>query len=65
MYILHRFLYLAYLDYDWANYFDSVGGIFLLILVAFGLTLLFSTKPFNAVFKWQQSIKVDKLCLLP
>ncbi len=61
VYILHRFLYLAYLDYDWANYFDSVGGIFLLILVAFGLTLLFSTKPFNAVFKWQQSIKVDKL----
>lgn len=61
VYILHRFVYLAYQDYDWAEYFNSLGGIFLLIVVVFALTLLFSTKPFNAIFKWQQSIKVDKL----
>ena len=61
VYILHRFVYLAYLDYDWADIFNSLHGMLILVVIAFLLTLLFSSKPFYAVFKWQQSIRVDKL----
>lgn len=60
-YLLHRFLYLAYQDYGWAALFDSFAGVIILPLFIFAVTILLSTKPCYAVFRWLQSIRVDKL----
>lgn len=50
VYILHRFLYLAYLDYKWYLPFEGGWGIVLISLIALVITLLFSVKPFTIPF---------------
>ena len=61
VYILHRFVYLAELEYSWATYFASWWGIALLIVIALVMTILFSVKPFTIPFTLLQRIKIDKL----
>jgi len=58
VYILHRFLYLAHLKYQWYLPFASPGGIALLSLIALALTVIFSLKPFTLPFHWLQRIQV-------
>jgi len=61
VYILHRFLYLAHLQYQWYLPFASPGGIALLCMIALVVTVVFSLKPFTAPFHWLQNIKVSRL----
>lgn len=62
VYILHRYLYLAYLEYEWYNYFDRVPHLrWAIIPVAFLITFVFSTYPFWLPFKWLGQIKITKL----
>ncbi len=61
VYILHRFVYLAELQYNWAQLFASAWGIAAIAAMALGMTLLFSVKPFTIPFTLLQKIKVDKL----
>ena len=61
VYILHRFVYLAELEYDWATYFMSGWGIVQIIAIALAMTILFSVKPFTVPFTLLQRIRVDKL----
>ena len=61
VYILHRFLYLAMLEYNWGNYFKNTWGAAALFAIAVALTFILSTKPFTYVFDKMQSVKADKL----
>ncbi len=62
VYILHRYLYLAYLEYNWSAYFDSVPYLrWAIIPVAFIITFVFSLYPFWLPFKWLGQIKITKL----
>lgn len=61
VYILHRYLYLAYLQYAWYLPFASGRGVALMSLIALVLTILFSLKPFTIPFDLLQKIKVTKL----
>lgn len=61
VYILHRFVYLAELEYNWASYFSSGWGIAAIIAIAFVMTVVFSVKPFTIPFNLLQRIRVDKL----
>ena len=58
VYILHRFLYLAELQYKWYLPFSSPGGYAALSLIALAVTVVFSVKPFTLPFHWLQKIKV-------
>ena len=61
VYILHRFVYLAELEYGWAAYFSSPWGIAAVFAIALGMTILFSVKPFTIPFDALQKISVRKL----
>lgn len=61
VYILHRFVYLAELHYNWANHFKTPLGAVLLGLIAIACTILFSVKPFTVPFDWLQKIRIDRL----
>jgi len=61
VYILHRFVYLAELQYKWYLPFASPGGIAALCSIALAVTVIFSLKPFTAPFHWLQKIKVKKI----
>jgi len=58
VYILHRFLYLAHLQYQWYLPFSSPGGVALLILISLAVTVIFSLKPFTLPFHWLQKIQI-------
>jgi len=58
VYILHRFVYLAHLQYKWYLPFASPWGIALLSLISLLVTVVFSLKPFTLPFHWLQNIKV-------
>lgn len=62
VYILHRFVYLAELHYQWYALFKTEwAAVSVLVGAALVLTLLFSVKPFTIPFKLLQKIKIDKL----
>ncbi len=62
VYILHRFLYLAYLEYGWWKPFDQSWYMrLLMVAIAFALTVVLSLKPFSLPFDLQKKIKVKKL----
>ena len=61
VYICHRFVYLAELEYGWANYFASGWGIAAVAAIALAMTILFSVKPFTIPFDALQKISVKKL----
>ena len=62
VYILHRFVYLAELHYQWYALFRIEWvAVASLIGIALVLTVLFSVKPFTIPFTLQQKIKIDKL----
>ena len=61
VYILHRFVYLAELEYNWADLFASEWGIAAIAVIALGMTVLFSVKPFTIPFTLLQKIKIQKL----
>ncbi len=62
VYILHRYLYLAYLEYKWYEYFNAVPYLRLAIFpIALIVTLVFSTYPFWYPFKLIGKIKIGKL----
>ena len=59
VYILHRFLYLAYLQYKWYLPFKSARGIAAVSLIALIITILFSVKPFTVPFDFLQKIRPE------
>ena len=61
VYILHRFLYLADLEYKWYEPFKSTWGILAMIGIAAACTIILSLKPFSIPFDALQSIKIKKL----
>lgn len=61
VYILHRFLYLAELEYNWEQYFDSPKRAILLIGIAILLTVVLSQKVFSYPFTFIQRIKINRL----
>ncbi|MGN0452374.1 MAG: acyltransferase family protein [Ruminococcus sp.] len=71
VYILHRFLYLAYLEYEWGTYdwfkeewfgWKNVFVLRLLMIVAaFLITVIFSLYPAYWPFKMLGKIKITKL----
>lgn len=61
VYILHRFLYLADLKYEWWKPFNSTWGIVAMMLIAFATTVILSLKPFELPFTLLQGIKVKGL----
>ena len=61
VYILHRFIYLAETQYNWAKYFDSPKRIYLLMIVAVVVTIVLSLKIFEYPFKLIQGIKIDRI----
>ena len=64
VYILHRFLYLAYLKYDWDKYFvDSFWGRVSMIFIALALTFVLSTKPFFILFDLLQKLRIPKFVM--
>lgn len=63
VYILHRFLYLAYLQYGWWKPFDTFWGRIAIGAIALALTLLLSLKVFAIPFEALQNIKIPKALL--
>lgn len=61
VYILHRFVYLAELEYHWYEYFATGWGIAAIFGIALAMTVLFSLKPFTIPFDGLQKIKVNQL----
>lgn len=61
VYILHRFVYLAELEYNWHAYFATGWGIAAIFGIALAMTVLFSLKPFTIPFDALQKIKVNRL----
>ena len=61
VYIIHRFIYLAEMEYEWAAYFDSTLGSVLLAAIAAVMTWILSHKIFEYPFKWIQNIKINRL----
>lgn len=62
VYICHRFVYLAELEYGWATaYFASAWGIAAVAGIALVMTILFSVKPFTVPFDLLQKIPVKAL----
>lgn len=63
VYILHRFLYLADLEYEWWNHDIFMGrkGAVLMTLIAVAVTFILSLKPFEIPFKLIGKINFKKL----
>ncbi len=61
VYILHRFLYLAELEYQWWTPFNSPLGVIAMAGIALVVTIVFSLRIFSYPFEWLQGIKVKKL----
>lgn len=61
VYILHRFLYLPYLKYNWSVYFEGVFGIMGLVGVVILVVLIFSSSLFFKPFQGIMNIKIDHL----
>lgn len=61
VYILHRFVYLAELEYHWYESFATGWGIAAIFGISLAMTVLFSLKPFTLPFDALQRIKVNKL----
>ena len=61
VYICHRFVYLAELEYGWASYFEGAWGIAAIAGIALAMTILFSVKPFTLIFDGLQKIPVKPL----
>lgn len=61
VYILHRFLYLAETQYNWAEYFDSPKRAVALIILTIIIAIVLSQKIFTYPFTLIQKIKINKL----
>ena len=63
VYILHRFLYMAELEYGWWEYsiFDGRRGAFIMAFIAIATTFILSLKPFEIPFKLIGRINLKKL----
>ena len=60
VYILHRFLYLAELEYEWWLPFNSKTGFFVMAGISIAVTLVLSLKIFEYPFKWLGKISLKK-----
>lgn len=60
IYILHRFLYLAELEYKWYEPFLSVKGFFAMSAIALAVTLILAQKPFEYPFKLLAKINLKR-----
>lgn len=60
IYILHRFLYLAELEYKWYEPFESVKGFFAMSAIALAVTLILAQKPFEYPFKLLAKINLKR-----
>ena len=59
VYILHRFLYLADLEFGWYEPFlGSRMGVLEMSLIAVAITIILSLKPFEYPFKWLSKISL-------
>jgi len=66
VYILHRFLYLAYTEYGWWKPFEpTFWGRFSIGLIALAVTFILSLKIFAIPFDALQSIRIPKFLLKP
>lgn len=61
VYILHRFLYLAELEYGWWKPFNSITGFFILAAISILITFILSLKIFEYPFKWLGKISLKKI----
>lgn len=61
VYILHRFLYLAELEYKWYEPFMSVKGFFAMSAIAVAVTFILALKPFEYPFKLLSKIRLTRL----
>ena len=59
VYILHRFIYLAELDYQWHLPFVSGPGAVAMVLIAIALTFILSLKVFEYPFKALAGIRIE------
>lgn len=60
VYILHRFLYLAELEYGWWEPYNSRVGFFIVAGISVAVTIILSLKPFEYPFKWLGKLGVKK-----
>ena len=60
VYILHRFLYLAELEYKWFEPFVSIKGLVAMSTIAIATTIILALKPFEYPFKWLAKIKLTR-----
>lgn len=60
VYILHRFIYLAELKFDWAQYFDSRIGCVIMLCAGVLLAFVLSLRIFEYPFAFLQNIKITK-----
>lgn len=64
VYILHRFLYLAWLEFAWWEFFNDIEfGKTIVFILSIALTLVLSIKPFSYPFTALQSIKINGLLI--
>lgn len=63
VYILHRFIFLAYIQYDWWKPFNTFYGRIGMIFIALALTLFLSLRIFEIPFEALQNIKIPKFML--
>lgn len=61
VYILHRFLYLAELEYKWWEPFNKTYGFYKMAAIAIAVTFILSLKIFEYPFKWLGKISIKKL----
>ncbi|MEI6578983.1 MAG: acyltransferase family protein [Eubacteriales bacterium] len=60
VYILHRFIFLAYIQYDWWKPFNTFYGRIGMIFIVLALTLVLSLRIFEIPFEALQNIKIPK-----
>ncbi|MBQ8884462.1 MAG: acyltransferase family protein [Oscillospiraceae bacterium] len=60
VYILHRFLYLAELEYGWWEPYNSAKGFFIVSAISIAVTVILSLKIFEYPFKWLGKLGISK-----
>lgn len=63
VYILHRFIFLAYSQYEWFKPFDTFWGRIAMLFISIAITFILSLKIFAIPFEVLQNIKIPKFAL--
>jgi len=63
VYILHRFIFLAYSQYEWFKPFDTFWGRIAIIFISLAVTFILSLKIFSIPFEALQNIKIPKFAV--